>query len=88
MRVQPSRLTAAPMSVNHLERHHGGTAVLVTAVALGFPVSMLMLAKVLGSDALGWVFGLILMFEFAALPWVVLFGAGQLLQRLWRRRPR
>jgi len=73
-------------AVHHLEHHHDGTAVLVTALAIGFPVSMLMLAKLTGSDLLGWVFGLVLMLEFAALPWIALFGPGRWLQRVWGRQ--
>ena len=70
-----------------LGHRHEGMAVLLTVLALGLPVGMLMLAKATGSDVLGWVFGLMLMLEFAALPWIALFGFGRSLQRLWGKRP-
>jgi hypothetical protein len=80
------QIPRSPQSVNHLERQHGGTAVLLTGVALGFPVSMLMLAKLTGSDTLGWVFGLTLLLEFAVLPWLALFSLGRWAQRISRGR--
>ena len=85
VRFRAPALAEVPVSPGAMQ---GGTAVLVTALALGFPVSMLMLAKLTGSDMLGWVFGSVLLLEFAALPWIALFGPDRLLQRAWGRRSR
>lgn len=79
---------AHPGSEIRLGQPHEGMAVLLTVLALGFPVSMLMLAKATGSDLLGWVFGLVLMLEFAALPWIALFGFGRSVRRLCGNRLR
>ena len=77
-----------PGSEIRLGQPHEGMAVLLTVLALGFPVSMLMLAKATGSDLLGWVFGLVLMLEFMALPWIALFGFGRSLRCLLGNRSR
>ena len=52
-----------------------------------FPIVTLMLAKLFNSDALGWIFGLTLMFGVAMLPCVAIFYAGMKLNaRIGRGR--
>ncbi|MEO8805295.1 MAG: hypothetical protein ABI433_04385 [Burkholderiaceae bacterium] len=54
---------------------------------VGLPIATLMLAKLFNSDTLGWIFGLMLMFGVAMLPFAAIFYAGMKLNaRIGRGR--
>jgi len=63
----------------------GRKAGIVVAFAVSLPVGLILLAKLFHSDALGWMFGLTLMFALALLPCGAIlalgFAAGSLVHR-------
>jgi hypothetical protein len=63
----------------------GWTGRILLAVVC-FPVALLMLAKLFGSDTLGWMFGLSLMAGVALVPCGVVFLLGYLLASMFRHR--
>ncbi|MBI3369787.1 MAG: hypothetical protein HY021_15445 [Burkholderiales bacterium] len=50
---------------------------MVGALIVGLPMGLLLLAQLINSDVLGWIFGLSLMFGLALLPFVAIFMLGR-----------
>jgi hypothetical protein len=81
--------TATMPSTGHSGSGGSGRFVSILMLgAIGFPVGTIVLAKLLQSDLLGWVFGLTLMLEAALVACGAVFLAGVALSSIFFGRPR